>query len=547
MPRIDTMKASVSKKSSFGLHLAALYSRFQVPILVIVLCAMAVLLMGNRMLLAWAGDAVIHLRVAELFAQGRGFQFNLGEPVLATTSLMWTFLLAFFFSLLSPGNVANAVKVMGVLLWVLTVFMTATAWGRLYRNRWVGLASAAFFALNPGVFQNSVNGMDAILLAMGCVTLFFVHMQPSQLSTRQVLALSALAIVVALTRPEGILFCLLLGAYDFWLERRLSLKALAPLAGAGVGVAVTVLLSWSINGTLLPDSGTARMAAGLRESIWLGPVHLHPDSATLLAAYWPLALGVLVQGYFIVRQDRTPLPGISTSETATLRSALTFSLLLIGVMFFLYTFVLGATHTIRYWLPFFPFVVGVAGGAVLRVRQVRAIPVRVPAALVGVCCLWMAAIYVYEWTQRMDQSLGYTHEKIVNAVPDRPAFTTSYLQKLGITGVLASPVKLAVTEVQVRYFLSDDSNLEILSLDGRTTKDFKRFLNPRTGMRRFDKYLTELKPDYIKLGPLYPQEPILPDLRQRLKEEADPAQVIEVDGFRFLQVDGSTVRYLHDK
>ena len=70
--------------------------------------------------MAWAGDAVIHLRIAELLAGGHGFEFNLGEPVVATTSLLWTFILAGFFSVLSPAGVAHAVKILNVVLWMST-------------------------------------------------------------------------------------------------------------------------------------------------------------------------------------------------------------------------------------------------------------------------------------------------------------------------------------------------------------------------------------------------------------------------------------------
>ena len=37
------------------------------------ICAIAVVVMGSDFLMAWAGDAVIHLRVAELLASGHGF------------------------------------------------------------------------------------------------------------------------------------------------------------------------------------------------------------------------------------------------------------------------------------------------------------------------------------------------------------------------------------------------------------------------------------------------------------------------------------------
>lgn len=148
--------------------------------------------------MAWAGDAVIHLRIAELLAGGHGFEFNLGEPVVATTSLLWTFILAGFFSVLSPAGVAHAVKILNVVLWMSTVFVTAIAWAQLSRSRWVGWVSAAILVFNPGVFQNSLNGMEAILLALLQITLFFVVFRQAPPTSNRRLPL--LLVMATLTR-----------------------------------------------------------------------------------------------------------------------------------------------------------------------------------------------------------------------------------------------------------------------------------------------------------------------------------------------------------
>lgn len=104
---------------------------------------------------------------------------------------------------------------------------------------------------------------------------------------------------------------------------------------------------------------------------------------------------------------------------------------------------------------------------------------------------------------------------------------------------------MALTEVQLRYFLSDDGSVRILSLDGRTCNGFVRYVDPRTGLRRFDQYLREMHPDYIELGQFYPSEPILPVVEQRLGEGQTE---IEVDGFRFLRTqEPDFVKYVHGK
>ena len=241
------------------------------------ICAIAVIIMGSDFLMAWAGDAVIHLRVAELLASGHGFQFNLGEPVVATTSLLWTFILAGFFSLLSPAGVAHAVKILNVVLWVSTVCVTAIAWAQLSKSRWVGWASAAVLALNPGVFQNSLNGMEAILLALLQITLFFlVFGQAQPTRNKRLPTMAILATLAALTRPEGILFCLLLAGFLAWQKRSLPAESIAILAGAALGTAVMAGINLQVSGQ--PDSRLRCGQDGGRPArvhpAWPGP---HPS------------------------------------------------------------------------------------------------------------------------------------------------------------------------------------------------------------------------------------------------------------------------------
>ena len=149
-----------------------------------------------------------------------------------------------------------------------------------------------------------------------------------------------------------------------------------------------------------------------------------------------------------------------------------------------------------------------------------------------------------EGRQRMREGAGYPHSWIVNAQANRANYTAQFLHQTGVEG-LDKPIRLAVTEVQSRYFLEDDGSVEILSLDGRTAPDFPRFLDPKTGLRRFDLYLNEMKPDLIVLEQLDPSEPILPAVAQALQQ--NPEGVILVDGYRFLPVSDFTVKYLHDK
>jgi len=513
------------------------------------ICVISIMLMGRIMLMGWAGDGIVHLRVAELFAHGQGFQFNLGEPVVATTSLMWTFIISIFFILLNPSWVAHIVKFLDIILWFLTIFMVLTTWKSIYKSRLVGLISAALFAFNPGVFQNSVNGMEAILSALLHITLFYlVFVKAEKKKIGFLIVLIILSTMSTLTRPEGILFCLLLGGFICWRERAVSSKSMGLLAGAVVGVIVNLIVNMNVSGTIIQDSSVARMAFGLRESILIGFIHFHPRSIVRFIAYWPLTLGIVLSRIVVIKQISSR-PAIFQEETPVLTNAIDFSFILIGVMLFIYTFVLGATHTIRYWIPFFPFVVGIGSGTLIYMYQnYIGSQRRLLFITTIVIIIWLLSIYYIEWRLRVPL-VRYSHEYIVNAVQNREKFTDNYLRSLGVKGE-DLPVKVAVTEVQVRYFLLDDGSVNILSLDGRTAHGFSRYIDWRTGMRKFDQYLIEIQPDFIEFdGQFHSSEPILYRVMQLLEEGKN--SIIIVDGFRFLPVgyldSGIAVKYLHEK
>ena len=493
--------------------------------------------------IVWTGDAVIHLRVAELFAQGRGFEFNIGERVVATTSTLWTLLESALFRLFDPFAVVWIMKMINLVLWFLTVFLTATVWGRAYRSRMIGAVVAALFAFNPGAFSNSVNGMEAPLLAALQLSLFGIVLVWDQRAMR-LLPVFLLSMAIALTRPEGVIFCVLLGIFLLLRKRSVPWVGGATLAGAATGLALVLLLDQHFGGTLIPDSSTARVAAALRESTWIGPLHIHSRSIARFLAYLPVSAGLLVAFLRAMRRN-SDRPELRTSEDSALNSAAAFALLLTGTMLIFYTFVVGAMHMSRYWIPFFPFAMGVSAGTLVELfrKQVARTERRaISVALAAACIAWMIGIYAVEWRERAKTGFGYDHHLVAGAVRNRIRFTDEYLRTLGERR--ESSIRVAVSEVQVRYFLADDVPIRILSLDGRTAGSFARFVDWRTGMRRLDRYLTEMRPDFVELGPCHPAEPILPEVARRIMQGETE---IEVQGFRFRRTGSpQLVQYLHE-
>ncbi|UCC50204.1 MAG: hypothetical protein JSV68_13935, partial [Anaerolineaceae bacterium] len=91
-------------------------------------------------------DAYITYRYARNIALGRGFVYNVGEPVLGTTTPLYTLLLAGL-SLVWP-NLPLLSHVIGVLAWTICVPITYGI-GQTGGRKAVGFMAATFIALNP--------------------------------------------------------------------------------------------------------------------------------------------------------------------------------------------------------------------------------------------------------------------------------------------------------------------------------------------------------------------------------------------------------------
>ncbi len=86
--------------------------------------------------------------------------------------------------------------------------------------------------------------------------------------------------------------------------------------------------------------------------------------------------------------------------------------------------------------------------------------------------------------------------RVMRAEGRRKENTDRMLDYLNWTS--AGTARVAVTEVQLRYFV--DERITVLSLDGRTSSEILKYMDPRTGMPRFEEYLESVKPDYVQLG-----------------------------------------------
>ena len=158
-------------------------------------------------------------------------------------------------------------------------------------------------------------------------------------------------------------------------------RGLAIGLGACIGLTLTLGIYRTVSDKWVPDSGAARMAAALRQSYHWGPIMFHPKLVKRIIVYLPLLLGFC--GALLLNRP----PNIRKQPEQA------FTGLLLLVMIFLYSFILGAVHTSRYWIPFFPLQCALAGVAThwlwLKYQRKNT----VAKVLIAGCCLWMFGLY----------------------------------------------------------------------------------------------------------------------------------------------------------
>ncbi|MFN2123538.1 MAG: hypothetical protein ACK2UP_08570 [Candidatus Promineifilaceae bacterium] len=116
-------------------------------------------------------DAYITYRYARNIALGRGFVYNIGEPVLGTTTPLYTLILAGLSTIWADLPVLS--HVVGVLAWVLCI-PTTYGIGQTDGHKFAGFIAASIVALNA-LFLN-VLGMETSLYVLLVLLTFYFYL-----------------------------------------------------------------------------------------------------------------------------------------------------------------------------------------------------------------------------------------------------------------------------------------------------------------------------------------------------------------------------------
>lgn len=465
-----------------------------------------------------AGDAQVHLAIAENFVRGRPFQYNpTGEIVVASTSPFWTMQLALFYRL--AGDAAPLLlSLLTVVIWLAAAYVLYRAAHDLWSFRGVALwAVMGLWLLHATIVANALGGLENALSALQLLLLYVLSARyRTALTGPRAALLGVLLGWALLTRPDGGAFALGLVGLFLLAAWPVAVRHLALLGAA----AVLVLAPWyayqyAETGRLLTDSSLARLYNGRQGSLALipGVLYVHPKAIVSLgSAFLPLAAGFLVElGGLLAAWWRAAGKRLIWYR-AHYPQVAAVALVVAGTAF--YTFIVGAEAFGRYYLPIFPFLFLAGVGGWRRLYQWLAARGRstLATALVAAAVLFMAATSLVDTYRRLVPG-NFPSDRVLNVIygpANRQYYSVNLPALLAAPGVRAAntdeflgdlgappdvPASIAVTEVQLRYFL--DERVDVLSLDGRTSAGILTYVDPNTGVPDFERYFDDARPDYV--------------------------------------------------
>lgn len=458
-----------------------------------------------------AGDAQVHLAYAESFVNAHPFQYNPGDPLMMmSTSPFWTMLLIVLFHLF--GDLTPiALKAVSVLCWGSASYLLWKVVTEIHQwSLWRRVLLLGIWLSNTAVVFNALGGLENILSAVQLLLVYLVCVRAvDNLSWQRSIRLGLLVGWAILTRVDcGFFACVcvcslfltrLLAVAGH--QRKIIVAQFAVVAFAsGLFILPWYSYQYFLTGQLLSVSVLARLYGGRRTSwtILNDRLYFHPKAVfTLVTVFMPLTLGVVLVLRGWGRRLFRARGQLGQQLFLTYPTFAAASIVTVGILF--YSFVVGAGHFGRYFLPIFPFffILGFQGVWALCDRcsaERKWLPVCISACVAGYLTLGSGLDYYRRVVLRDTYSPDLMN--VVKVHRDRVSNTNQYLAKLGVPPT--QHITIAVSEVQLRFYVDD--RIRVLSLDGRTSGQILRYIDRSSGVPDFQSYFEETRPDFVELG-----------------------------------------------
>lgn len=266
-------------------------------VLILILVLGVLLAVHVRMLAGLTDDAYISFRYSKNLAQGQGLRWNPGgEKVEGYTNFAWV-LIGAVGALLLPDQLPQLMSGLGIAFFLATIWIFFMMAARLLPGqRRLALIGTFFLAASGPLVLWSTSGLETMMFTMLTATgflAFLLHLQSGKPKFyRRVWLVSLL---LFLTRPDGIVFAAVMGAYFLlWQKGLLRRERLLPFLTHFL-LPFLVYNVWRILyfGNWLPNTFYAKATGAALNQIKKGSFYFVNFSLTYLLPLVPLVLYIL--------------------------------------------------------------------------------------------------------------------------------------------------------------------------------------------------------------------------------------------------------------
>ncbi len=301
-------------------------------------------------LLAWANrfiqdDTFISFRYAENFVKGFGLVFNKGVRLEGYTNFLWTIIIALpiKFNL----NPINFVYYSGIVFFIITLFFTYKLSFRILESKTLAFITLILLGTNYTMSCYATGGLETQMqtaIITACYFLFFRFILETNREIKNLYYLSILSAVSILTRPDSIIFAVIIFSAIVFIGKKEKLskvtifKNILTLLIPFLIILIPYLV-WKLNyyGNILPN--TYYVKAGSQTSIVSGLKYV----GWFLTSYWliifPIILLVLLKEF---------LNEVNLKISLLLITILVWTLYLIKIG--------GGFMEFRFFVPILPFI-----------------------------------------------------------------------------------------------------------------------------------------------------------------------------------------------
>ena len=208
-------------------------------------------------------DAFITFRISQNIAEGKGFVYNEGEKVLATTSPLYTLLLAFIAKFFN--DIVFISKIVGLAFYIFSCFVMLLLTKKLFGNPLPALFAILFFSFDFLSVLVGISGMETMFYIFFFLLTFYFYFEERE---NRFLWKSPIFLGIAfLIRPEALfVFVPIFVDQVITFKRRFFARCLVFALIALMTVSPWLLFSLHYFGSPLPSSFFTKST----ENIYLG-------------------------------------------------------------------------------------------------------------------------------------------------------------------------------------------------------------------------------------------------------------------------------------